>query len=190
MYYVKNWACTTKLFLLLYFVLIFIALSGCQDITDDLIPSGDDQRLAVETGSSGNQPGQVAPAFTEVDTLNLSHTLADELVLTDGVVLYFTMWCPICDSHMSHIRSKLIPDFPNVGFLVIDYVTGSVEASRSAQLANGYSDFTVLADSEHTLYNTFDGGMGITVVIDADGTVVLNEDYKDGAKVRAALESL
>ncbi len=108
----------------------------------------------------------------------------------DGVVLYFTMWCPICDSHMGHIRSNLIDDFPNVSFLVVDYVTGSVSASRAAQLANGYASFTVLADSNQALFSTFNGSMGTTVVIDSSGTVKLNEDYKDGRKVRAVLEAL
>ncbi len=159
-------------------------------MTDDLTPSGDDKRPAVESGSIGSQPTQSAPNFTAIDTLNNSHTLNDELALTDAVVLYFTMWCPICDSHMAHIRSSLIPEFPNTRFLIIDYVTGSIIASRAAQLANGYASFTVLADSNQALHDTFKGSMGITVVIDGSGTVQLNEYYKDGQKIRETLASL
>ncbi len=182
--------CCVKYWLSVCLLLIVFNITGCQDITDDLIPSNNDERPVVEAGSTGSQPNQLAAAFTAVDTQNNSHTLADELALVDGVVLYFTMWCPICDSHMGHIRSNLIADFPNVRFLVIDYVTGSVSASRAAQLANGYASFTVLADSDQALFNTFGGSMGVTVVIDSSGVVQLNEYYKDGRKVRAVLEAL
>jgi hypothetical protein len=91
---------------------------------------------------------------------------------------------------MAHIRSQLIPEFPNVRFLVIDYVTGSVAASRAAQLANGYASFTVLADSDQALHDTFKGSMGITVVIDGAGIVKMNEYYKDGRKLRETLAAL
>ena len=157
---------------------------------DDLTPSGSDDRSVVEAGSTGSQPNQLAPPFIAVDTKNNSHSLTDELALADGVVLYFTMWCPICDSHMGHIRSHLTPNFPNVKFFVVDYVTGSVSASRAAQLTNGYVSFTVLADSDQALFQAFNGSMGTTVVINSRGIVTLNEDYKDGRKVRTALEAL
>lgn len=183
MYCVKGWR-------LLGCLLLSLGMVGCEDMTDDLSPDGGDARPAVVAGSSGVQVSQLAPSFTAVDTLNASRTLTSELVGVDGVLLYFTMWCPTCDSHMSHIRSQLVPDFPNVTFLVVDYVTGSVVASRSAQLANGYASFTVLADVDLSLFNTFNGSMGATVVIDSSGIVQFNEDYKDGFKVRTVLEAL
>ena len=167
-----------------------LGLSGCQELSDDLSPDGGDQRPVVAAGSAGSQVSQLAPSFTAVDSLGATHTLAAELATADGVLLYFTMWCPTCDSHMGHIRSSLMADFPNVTFLMVDYVTGSVVASRAAQLANGYAAFTVLADADHSLYNGFDGGMGVTVVIDSSGIVQFNEDYKDGVKVRTTLEAL
>ncbi len=170
--------------------MLAVLLMGCQEIVDDLAPSNNDKRPTVSLGSTGSEPGQLAPEFTVVDTRNNSYTLSDELLQADGVVLYFTMWCPICDSHMSHIRSHLLSDFPNVSFLTIDYVSGSVSASRAAQLANGYANFVVLVDSNQALLDVFKGGMGIIVVIDRDGTVQLNEDYKDGRKVRETLETL
>ena len=183
MSYARKWLSAAAL-------IAILGLSGCQDLTDDLSPEGGDQRPAVAAGSAGSQVSQLAPSFTAVDSLGNTHTLAAELATADGVLLYFTMWCPTCDSHMSHIRSTLMSDFPNVTFLMVDYVTGSVAAARAAQLANGYAAFTVLADVDHALFNAFDGGMGVSVVIDSSGIVQLNEDYKDGAKVRATLEAL
>jgi len=183
MSYAKNWLYTLGL-------IAMLGLSGCQDVSDDLSPDGGDQRPAVAAGSSGSAVSQLAPSFTAIDSLGTTHTLADELATVDGVVLYFTMWCPTCDSHMSHIRSTLMTDFPNVTFLVVDYVTGSVAASRASQLANGFAAFTVLTDVDLSLFNAFDGSMGTTVVIDSSRIVQLNEDYKDGTKVRATLEAL
>ena len=183
MFYVKP-------FLLISLLFVLLGIVGCQDISDDLAPSNSDERPVVTVGSSGSQPQQLAPDFTAVDTLSASHTLSTELSTADGVMLYFTMWCPICDSHMGHIRSNLVANFPNVTFLIVDYVTGSVSASRAAQLANGYASFTVLADTDLNLFDTFGGSMGATVIIDSSGEVKLNEDYKDGAKVRSILEAL
>ena len=174
----------------LLLILSIFALTACQDVSDDLKPSNNDQRPEVEVGSSGSQPNQTAPDFTSNDTQSNAVTLSDELALNDAVVLYFTMWCPICDSHMGHIRSHIIPNYPNVRILVIDYVTGSISASRSAQLSNGYTNLTVLVDDDHFLYDTYNGGMGITVVIDNDGTVLMNEDYKNGTKLQSILDSL
>lgn len=174
----------------LLLILSVLALTACQDVSDDLNPSNNDQRPEVEVGSSGSQPNQTAPDFTSTDTQNNAVTLSDELALGDAVVLYFTMWCPICDSHKGHIRSQIIPNYPNVRILVIDYVTGSISASRSAQLSNGYTNLTVLVDDDHFLYDTYNGGMGITVVIDNDGTVLMNEDYKNGTKLQSILDSL
>ena len=124
------------------------------------------------------------------DTLGNSYALSTELATADAVVLYFTMWCPICDSHASHMRSAIIPDFPQVRFLLVDYVTGSITASRSAQLSNGYASSTVLVDTDLSLFNLYQASMGTTVVIDSTGIVRMNEDYKDGVKLRAVLEAL
>jgi len=183
MSYARKWLAAAGL-------ITVLGLSGCQDLSDDLSPDGGDQRPEVAAGSAGSQVSQLAPLFTAVDSLGVTHTLAGELATVDGVVLYFTMWCPTCDSHMSHIRSSLMVNFPNVTFLIVDYVTGSMAVSRAAQLANGYAGFTVLVDTALSLHKDFDGGMGVTVVIDSSGIVQFNEDYKDGVKVRATLEAL
>ena len=99
--------------------ILLLALTGCQS---DLNPSGEDKRPTVQVGIIGNQVGQYAPDFTLESTLNTFHTLSSEYGTHEGVVLYFTMWCPICDSHMSHMRKTYVPDYPNVQFFIIDYV--------------------------------------------------------------------
>ena len=170
------------------FVLLLVA--GCQEIGDDLTPSGADRRPDVVAGSMGTQVDQQSPDFVVQDTLGISYALSTEVATADAVVLYFTMWCPICDSHASHMRSATIPDFPQVRFFLVDYVTGSITASRSAQLSNGYAGSTVLVDVDQSLFDLYQASMGTTVVIDSAGIVKMNEDYKDGVKLRAVLESL
>lgn len=169
------------------FALSFMIVTGCQNLTDDLNPSSSDERPFVVEGSIGSQPGQKAENFTITDSKGNSVILNDELTSVDAVVLYFTMWCPTCDSHMDHMRSYLVDSFPNVRFLIIDYVTGSVSNARASQLASGYASFTVLSDADLTLFNTYKGSMGATVIINQAGTVLLNEDYKNGEKIRETL---
>jgi peroxiredoxin len=171
-------------------IVLMLCAAGCGDMTDDLVPSGDDNRPPVVAGTSGPDVGQLAPDFTVSDTFGNPVTLSSELATADGVVLYFTMWCPICDSHMSHIRSDVAPDFPSVTFWMMDYVTGSVSASRSAQISNGYADFNVLVDGDHSILDLYGATMGTTVVIDRSGVVRMNEDFKDGTKLKDVLGTL
>ena len=167
-----------------------LLLAGCGDTFDDLNPSGKDRRPTVEQNVPGPHVGQNAADFTLINTLGESVNLATELSSAKGVVLYFNMWCPICDSHVSHMRTYIIPEFPDVKFLLVDYVSGSVERSRSAQLSNGYAALNVLVDSDETVLNQFNATMGTTVVIDSSGIVRMNEDYKDGSKLYNTLEAL
>ena len=164
-----------------------LGLSGCQD---DLVPSDKDERPPVQTGIIGYQVGQIAPDFTMEDSLNTFHTLSTEYASHDGVVLYFTMWCPICDSHMSHMRANIIPRYPNVQFFLVDYISGSVARARSAQLANGYSAQDVLVDIDRQTMDLYSATMGTTVVVDRFGIVQMNEDYKDGTKLNQTLGQL
>lgn len=151
---------------------------------EDLNPSSKDQRPTVQAGSEGNYVGQLAVDFTLQNTLQEAINLNDELQANDAVVLYFTMWCPLCDSHMTSLRQNVKAEFPNVRFLVVDYVSGSLAQSRSAQLANGYASETVLPDIEHRLLTQFAGTMGSTIVIQADRSILMNEDYKESKLVR------
>ena len=179
---------TTVVKAMAIFALLLVA--GCQEIGDDLTPSGADRRPDVVAGSIGTQVDQQSPDFAVQDTLGNSYALSTEVATADAVVLYFTMWCPICDSHASHMRSATIPDFPQVSFFLVDYVTGFITASRSAQLSNGYAGSTVLVDVDQSLFDLYQASMGTTVVIDSTGIVKMNEDYKDGVKLRAVLEAL
>lgn len=169
-----------------FFILLMFVLSAC----DDLNPSSSDERAKVEAGTIGHSVEQIAPDFALFDTLGNPVSLSAELTGVDGVVLYFTMWCPICDSHMSHMRSNVMPDFPGVKFYFVDYVSGTIALSRSSQLANGYANLDVLVDDSQYVLNLYNGTMGTTVVIDNSSVVRMNEDYKDGSKLYDVLTTL
>lgn len=177
----------------LFLMLVLLFPAACGGMMDDLNPSGNDNRSAVQTGSIGPHVGQNAPDFTISDTLGTSVTLSSELTGTavKGIVLYFTMWCPTCDLDMSSMRNVHIPGFPNVRFYAIDYVSGTVTDARSSEVSNGYagSGFTVLADTVQTVLNLYNGTMGITVVIDKAGIVRMNEVYEDN-RLTAVLANL
>lgn len=166
-----------------------LACSGCGD---NLFPSDADRRPTVQAGSSGSAVSQKAPDFAVSDIAGTTVTLASSLAGRKGAVFYFTMWCPICDSHMSNLRSSISPLFPGVNFYLVDYVSGSVSGAAGAASANGYAGgvLTTLADVNHTLENNFRGTMGTTVVVDSTGTILMNEDYRDGARLQAILSGL
>jgi len=172
-------------------LLAMLGVTGCDGLTDDLFPDSGDKRPDVEAGTSGTQVGQLSPDFSLDDTLGNSRGLYDELSNSSGVVLYFTMWCPVCDTHTSHMRTKVIPNFPAVSFFLVDYVTGSITNARAAQLSNGYAGITTLADVDQAVFNLYKASMGTTIVIDSVGNIVsMNEDYKDGVKLIQTLQAL
>ena len=172
-------------------LIVSFGLAGCDGITDDLKPSSDDNRPIVEAGTIGTQVGQQSPDFSLFDTLGNSRGLYAELAIPkDGVVLYFNMWCPICDAHASHMRAEVIPNFPDVTFFLVDYVTGSITNSRASQEAYGFTDIETLVDVDQVVFNLYQASMGTTVVIDKDGIVRMNEDYKDGVKLTETLLAL
>ncbi len=175
-----------------------LALSGCEQ-TDDLKPSGEDKRESVVPGTTGEQPGQVADDFSLPNTLGETVRLSDQLAggatPGDAVVLYFTMWCPICLSHSDHLLYDIVPRFTGRGtvrYYLVDYVSGSITPSRAAELANGYggSALVTLVDAKQEVLNQFDAAMGTVVVIDASGTIQLNEDYRDGTELAAVLDEI
>ena len=173
----------------LILIISFLALSAC-DGFEDLSPTGTDMRADIVPGSSGVQVTQQAIDFTLSDTQNIDMTLSLEYPVQSAVVLYFTMWCPVCDSHMNHMRHNIVPNFSNVSFYFIDYVTGSVSSSQQAQVENGYTDFRVLVDADHFVLDTYNATMGTVVVIDSNGIVQMNEDFKDGSKLFDVLTAL
>ncbi|MDH5516251.1 MAG: peroxiredoxin family protein [Gammaproteobacteria bacterium] len=174
----------------LMLLIALLSLTGCGGELDDLSPSGENMTVPVVPGSSGVQVSQQAIDFVLNDTLNVPLTLSAEYPAADALVLYFTMWCPVCDSHMGYMRQYIRPNFPNVSFYMIDYVSGSVTASRQAQLSNGYTDFSVMVDEYQQIQDLYNATMGTTIVIDSTGIVRMNEDFKDGVKLYETLSLL
>ena len=173
-------------------LLLLLTLVACGGVMDDLNPSGSDKRTAAQPGTTGPAVDQNAPDFTLSDTLGNSVTLSSVFPTVQGVVLYFTMWCPICDTHMTNMQSSQIPSFPNVRFYAVDYVSATVADARNAEISNGFdgSGFTVLADTHQTVLGLYQATMGTTVVIDRTGVVRMNEDYKDGSRLQTVLSVL
>ena len=163
-----------------YVLVLLILLGACGS---NLSPSSEDK---------SKPGGQIAPDFSVSDIDGNTVTLASALSGKKGVVLYFTMWCPVCDAHMSHMLDSTIPSFPDVGFYAVDYVSSSVSGARNAAAASGFigTPFTILADLEHTMLNNYDATMGTTVVIGSDGVILMNEDYKDGSRLKDVLSGL
>ena len=153
---------------------------------DDLIPSGADKR---DVPAVGTQQHTTAPDFTAPDTEGNSFNLYSALAQGRPVVLYFTMWCPVCDSHMDHMLRHAVKNFPDIRFVIIDYVSGSVERSRRAALAAGYANtaYTVLIDMNHQVLDAYGATMGATVVIDHSASILMNEDYKNGIALETIL---
>ncbi len=167
-----------------------LLLAGCGT---DLAPSATDQRPATQCGITGPQVCQNAPDFTVSDSLGNTLTLSSVLSApsTSGVVMYFTMWCPTCDSHMSYIHDAIMPVYPHVVFLAVDYVSATVADVRNAQVSNGFdgSGFVVLADTNQAILNTYKATMATTVVIDRNGVVKMNELFKPD-KLQSVLGAL
>ena len=170
-------------------LLFLIVMTGCGD---NLIPSGEDKRPSIQAGSNGGSVSQKSPDFSIFDSNGKTVTLASSTAGKKGAVFYFTMWCPICDSHMNNLRAYITPSFTDVNFYLVDYVSGSYSEVASSVSSNGYAGgvFTTLADTNHTLLNIFQGTMGTTVVINSTGTIKMNEDYRDGVNLRAILTAL
>lgn len=169
-------------------LLIFMLLAGCGD---NLAPSGADQRPTVQTGTTGAAPGQNAPDFSVTATDGRTVTLASALASRRAVVLYFTMWCPVCDEQTTQMQA-MRPSFPGVDFYLVDYVSGSVADAGASALANGFTGvgLTTLADTGRLVMNSFQGTMETTVVVNAAGVVLMNEGFRDGSRLQAVLNGL
>ena len=174
------------LFRNLCFLILAFMLSGCGDLN----PSSADLRPDVDCNIIGPSVCQIAPDFALFDTLNNTVSLTAELATADAVVLYFTMWCPICDSHMQYMRTNIIPNYPSVKFYMVDYVNGTIEAARTAQDDNGFDDLNVLVNFPEDVLTLYAATMGTTVVIDTNQIVQMNEDFKDGVRLVEVLNAL
>lgn len=174
-------------------LLLILMLAGCGNMMDDLNPSGSDKRPQEQPSTTGSAVGQNSPDFTLSDSLGNNVTLSSIVPTTQGVMLYFAMeWCPVCEGHLDDLRFSVIPGFPNVRFYVVDYTCATVSEARAWELATGYtgSGFTVLADTAQNVLGLYQATMGTTIVIDKNGVVRMNEDYKDGVRLQAVLTGL
>lgn len=169
---------------IVFILLVMTALVGCGGMQNDLLPTGGDKRPAVQSGTVGPNVGQIAPDFTAPDTFGNPVALSSIASSpgTTGTVLYFTMWCPQCIDEMTDMQNTIMPNAPHVSFLIVDYVSGTVVAARSAQFSYGFgnSGFIVIADTDNTASSLYGGTMGTTIVIDRGGIVRMNESYKSG----------
>ncbi len=182
-----------------WLLLTLLALSACGNMADDLNPSGDDLRPTIIANTTGSQPSQMAADFTAPATNGTSFKLSDYLTggafVSDAVVLYFTMWCPICISHTDHILYNIIPQFQNRGtvrYVLVDYVSGSIASTTVSEAVNGYagSIFITIADENQSLLNQFQGAMGKTIVIDKHSVIQMNEDFRTGDKLIQTLNTI
>ncbi len=180
------------------FIAMLLLLASC-GMEGDLNPSSQDQRPAVIAGSIGFQVSQKAADFTAPDTRGGTFLLSDYLAggakASDAVVLYFTMWCPICMGHTDHIFYNIMPQFQlrgNTTYVLIDYVSGSITATQNAEAANGYagSTFVTIADINQSILNQLQGTMGKTIVIDTNGIIQMNEDFRTGDNLIATLNKV
>lgn len=173
-------------------LLLLLLLSACGEIVDDLAPSGKDQRPVVVAGTTGWGVGQNVPPFAlaEINGANVDLTAA--LAGKKGAVLYFTMWCSTCDAHMMDTVGYVMPNFSEVRFFAIDYLAASAALAKEAASNAGYlnSGFVILADVDRQLERDAAPTMGMTIVIDSSGVIRMNEDYKDGSRLRAVLAAL
>jgi len=183
---------------ILCFILVGM-LTACGNMTDDLNPSGNDLRPSVVANSIGSSPTQILADFsapkTTAGTFTLSDYLAGGAQASDAIVFYFTMWCPICMSHGDHMLYNIMPQFQGRGtvrYVLIDYVSGSLAATTTSEAANGYtgSPYIVLADINQALLTQLQGAMGKTIVLDSNGIVLMNEDFRTGDRLINTLNNL
>jgi hypothetical protein len=73
---------------------------------------------------------------------------------------------------------------------MVDYVSANLSQSRASQLANGYAGLELLVDNKQSLLKQYNATMASIVVIDDENMILLNEDYKNGARLIDILDNL
>lgn len=172
------------------FALAAVCALGACGVDRDLWPSGRDRTPPVVAGTLGPAVGQTAPDFSRPDTVGVDHALYATLATAPAVILYFNMWCPICDAHMLDLQRQVVPAFPAVPVWVVDYVLDGVAASRAAQLQSGWGSapFTFLVDAGGAVEAFYQAPMAL-VVIGADHVVRYNGEY-DWHRLQPVLAAL
>ncbi|MDX2471895.1 MAG: hypothetical protein QNL04_15100 [SAR324 cluster bacterium] len=156
---------------------------------NDLVPSGENKTASAASTTTGTN---IEIDITVQNGSDVDIDLDTELTKHDAIVLYFTMWCPICNGHADKMIAKVMPSYSNVGFYLVDYVSGSTSSSQISLVSSGYQNagVTLLVDLAREIELKYDGTMGTTIVIDADGNILMNEDFKDGVLLSSILSGL
>jgi thiol-disulfide isomerase/thioredoxin len=147
---------------------VALLLSAC---VEDLVPESKDIR------SSENLEVIVSDNFNILSTEEIVVSLEEQLASYDSVVLYFTMWCTTCSSHMDEINYKM-DAYPNVRFLMVDFISSSISQAQNYQRDNGYKQMTTLVDNNDILQKMYDGKMASTIIINRQQEIIFNEVYK------------
>ena len=176
-----------------YLVLFVLVLSGCKGLPNDLNPSGEDKSTSTttEVAADGETESQTIGISVQTglgETIDLDQALSGK----KAIVLYFTMWCPICNGHTDKLINEVIPNYSNVSYYLVDYVSGTLSDSQISLESSGYEEapLTLLVDLEREIELKYKGTMGITVVLDANANVLMAEDLKDGVRLKEILAGL
>ena len=145
---------------------------------DDLFPSGKDETAPVTPGTEGPQVGQLAPDFNLQDTDGNAVSLPQVLPAPPGAVLYFTMWCGTCYRNLSGLRDNAVPAYPDMAYLVLDYVSASPAEALATAQGLGWTDpvFPILADVGAVQESFYNAPMTV-LVIGADRVIRYRGDY-------------
>ena len=160
----------------------------CANNFSDIFPDSTDKTgLNIASG----QAGTISANLLVTDMHGNQYPLYNDLAGVKGSVYYFTMWCSICMAHSGEIINNIKPSFPGFNYFLVDYVSSA--PLQSKQLSD-YFGFTgligVLNDSSGSLLSYFHATMSSVVVIDSTGRIQMNEDFKDGSRLRSILQTL
>ncbi len=161
-------------------------IAGCSN----LLP--DDSDLRSQNGSShGFAVGQTAPEFTLIDSDGNAVTLSQALSGKSAVVIYFTMWCPVCTSHTDEVVQAIMPAYPNARYVMVDYVSSSINEAATLKTYGGYDStgIVVALDRSQSFMNSYGSTMAYVVIIDSARKIRMNEVYKR-QKIEQILGSL
>lgn len=157
-------------------VLLVLALSTAQ--CSNLLP--DDADLRGQNPGNILAVGQQAPDFAMPVTDGSTLTLASGLAGKNGLVIYFTMWCPVCTSHTDEVVQAIMPAYPNARYVMVDYVSSGIGEAATLKTYGGYDStgIVVALDRSQSFMNSYGATMAFVVIIDSTGKIRMNEVYK------------
>lgn len=158
------------------FPVLFIALWSMH--CSNLLP--DDTDLRYQNPGNILAVGQTAPDFSLPATDGSTVTLTSGLAGKNGLVVYFTMWCPVCTSHTDEVVQAIMPAYPNARYVMVDYVSSSIGEAATLKTFGGYDStgIVVALDKSQSFMNSYGATMAYVVIIDSTGKIRMNEVYK------------